>query len=215
MATKRELETDYERCEQIRRGAASAVAAHDYPQAVRQAESALPHLHAAVRFQRLHLKAAPIVPVLEVIFRYAPPLFLARSLDAVEAWYAGGTRGEKAALSDLPERLATARSRLARAVELWSAFAGADGTLSAPVDKVGADLLRVWTSAGLVAPHPTIPKRFTRITDVRRPAAGKCAGCGKERVAPLADLLDPSTCPACGRRCVFVLTRRVFGGPIS
>lgn len=214
MPTKAELQQQYERCEQIRRGLAAAEAARDFPVAVRQAETGLPHQHDAVTFQRRFLKtAATTTPLVDVILRCAPPFFLGRSLDAVEQWYAGGTPTERKALPDIPARVANARKVLAHAVELWGVFTESPvALLRPPAHPLTAEVVPFWVSAGLVAPRSDGSAAFVRVSDPRREAVAKCAGCGRERNAPLAELLEPTRCPACERRCEFVLVRRVLGG---
>lgn len=214
MATKAELQQGYERCEQIRRGLAAAEAARDFLLAVRQAESALPHQHAAVSFQRRFQKLTFLTtPAVDVILRYAPPFFLGRSLDAVEAWYSGGTPTERKALPDIPARIATARKALAHAVELWGVFAESpSAVLRPPATPLTDAVVPFWVAATVAVPRPEDPASYVRVSDPRREAMAKCSCCGRERRAPLADLLEPSRCPACERRCEFVLTRRVLGG---
>jgi hypothetical protein len=214
MATKAELQQAYETFERIRRGWTSAEATRDFPEVVRQTESALTYQHAAVTFQRRFQKLSTLTtPAVDVILRYAPPFFLGRSLDAVEAWYTGGTPTERKALPDIPARIATARKVLDHAVELWGVFAESpSAVLRPPANSLTAAVIPFWVAATVVAARPEDPATYVRVSDPRREAMAKCAGCGRERRAPLADLLEPSRCPACERRCEFVLVRRVLGG---
>lgn len=214
VATKAELQQAYETCERIRRGWTAAEAARDFPEVVRQAESALPQQHASFTFQRRFQKlTAPAAPAVDAILQYAPPFFLGRSLDTVEAWYTGGTPTERKALPDIPVRIATARKVLTHAVELWGVFAESPAAvLRPPANPLSAAVIPFWVAATVAAPRPEDPATYVRVSDPRREAMAKCSGCGRERRAPLADLLEPSRCPACERRCEFVFVRRVLGG---
>lgn len=212
MATKAELQTGYERCELIRLAAGEAEADRDYPTAVQRAESALPHLHAAVTYQRRFLKlVSPTIPPVDCILRYAPPLFLSRALDAVEAWYVGGTKTERTALPDVPERLATARRVMTHAAELWAGFsADPPAPLRPPVSHWTDKVVPIWSAAGLIAQVSVSGSPgYVRVTDVRRHAAGKCSGCGHIREATLSSFLEARSCPKCGRRRQFVIIRRI------
>lgn len=217
MATKTELQRDYDRYEQIRRGVAAAEAAKDYPAVVRQAESALPLLHAAVTFQRRFLKLPmPVAYAADAVLRFAPAFFLGKAIDAVEAWYTGGTPTERKALPDIPLRIATARKVLAHAVELWGVLAESPmAVLRPPASPLSAAVVPLWVSVGAVAQHATDRAAYFRVSDLRREAVAKCAGCGRDRRAPLADLLEPPRCPTCQQRCQFVLTHRQMPGVSS
>ena len=212
MATKAELQAAYERTEQIRHRVTAELHKLDFAAAVKHAETALPHQHAAVTFQRRFQNAiAPAAPVIDSILRYAPACFLSRSLDTVETWYLGGTKGERSALPDILRQVADARDVLAYAVELWSVVAASPTALLRPTpDRRNHALLSVWLPAAVVAVHPHEPSTYFRVTDPRRDAIAKCSSCGRERRAPIAELLEPSRCPSCGRRSDFVLIRRVI-----
>jgi hypothetical protein len=210
MATKAELEAAYERCEQIRRGVAAELHKLDFPAAVKLAETALAHQHAAVTFQRRFQNTiAPTTLIIDLILRYAPPCFLSQSLDTLEAWYLGGTKTERSALPDIPEQIAVARTVLARAVELWEVLAESPTAVLRPApDSRNKALLSVWLSGAVVAVHPHDATAYFRVTDSRRDAVAKCSACGRERRAPMADFHEPSRCPSCGRRSDCVLIRR-------
>lgn len=211
MATKAELQAAYERCEQIRRGASAAETAREFMQAVKQAETALPYQHPSVSFQRRFLKTpTPTTPAVDVVLRYAPAFFLGGSLDAVQAWYDGGTKTERTALPDMPKRIDAARKTLTHSVELWGVLAEhPSAVLRPPVTPLTKAVVPIWVSAGVIAIRPQEPSAYIRVSDPRRQAVAKCSGCGRERTAPLAELLEPATCPGCQKRCAFVLTRRV------
>jgi hypothetical protein len=213
MAKKAELEQAFERYRRSCEAAArheSARALHD---AVREAEASLPLVHPAVTYQRRFLKAdVPDAPTLDCLLRHAPPLFLAAALDAAERWYAGGTRAERAALPDVPRRLADARALMGRALELWSALAAAPGATVRPDarDPRDAQVVSAWLAAGAVVPvaRPAArpgPAEYARCGDPRRAARGKCSACGHLLAAPLARLLAPFPCPACRAATEFVL----------
>ncbi len=211
--TKADLQAAHERSEQIRRGVFALETTRDYLAAVKQAEKTLPDQHPSVTFQRRFLKIdQPTTPAIDVILRYAPAFFLGRSLDAVQGWYDGGTRTERNALPAIPERIASARRVLAHAVELWGVLARSPtATLRPSAIVLTNAVIPLWESAGVIAPRPDDPRRYARVSDTRRDAVAKCSGCGRERTAPLVELLEPAVCPACRKRCHFALTRRVFG----
>lgn len=211
MATKAELQTAFERCEQRRRDVSPLEAARSYAQVVQALLAVLPDQHAAVSYQRRYLKSpAPVTPALDLILRYAPPMFQGGALTAVQQWYDSGTKTERAALPDFPAKIETARAVLAHAVQLWGVLAEHPTAILRPTATAhDAAVLPIWISAGVIAQRPEDPATCSRVSDTRRPAVAKCAGCGRERTALLAELLEPATCPACLHRCVFVLTRRV------
>jgi hypothetical protein len=138
-------------------------------------------------------------------------LFLRKHLDAVGAWYAGGTRTEQKALPDLPARLEDARRALERALELWSALAA--GPAARLVvdnrDSAACAVTATWVAAGAVT-EARLPGRreHARAGDPRRPATGKCSGCGHLLAVPLARLLEPFPCPTCRRPSQFVAVGR-------
>lgn len=212
MATKAELQAAFDHCEQVRREVAAAERARDFPLAVQRAAAAWPHQHDAVAFQRRFLKPATVsTPAVDVVLRYAPPFFLGEVIDAVQAWYDGGTKTERTALPELPKRIEAARAILAHAVELWQVLAESpSAVLRPPATPLTKGVVPLWASAGVIALRPQEPGTYTRVSDPKRPAVAKCSGCGRERTAPLTDLLEPATCPACQRRCSFVITRRVL-----
>ncbi len=210
MATKAELQEAYERCEQIRHGVAPLLHNRDFSMAVNLAETALPQQHAAVTFQRrFQHVAAPVAPIIDTILRLAPACFLSRSVDTVETWFLGGTKTERSALPGIPAQIAVARNLLTYAVELWGVLSESPTAVLQPApDQRNKALLPVWLAAAVVAVHPQGPTSYFRITDPRRHAVAKCSACGRERRAPIADLLEPSRCPSCQRRSDFVLIRR-------
>lgn len=208
MATKAELEAAHARYRDTCAAAARAEADRDFHAAVRAAADGLPLVHSAVAFQRRFLKVEPDAPTLDVLFRYAPPLFLGAALSAAEHWYAGGTRTERGALPDVPERLAAARRRLTRAAELWAPLAASSGarlTLDGR-DTDADEVVAVWLSVGAVR---AAGGGYARTSDPRRPARGKCSACGGVLAAPLAKLLDPFPCPACRQPRPFVIVGRL------
>ncbi len=212
MATKAELQAAHDRCEKICSEAAAAEWGKDYPLAVQRATTALPDQHASVTFQRRFLKSPVITtPAVDVILRYAPPFFVSKAIEVVQEWFDAGSKAERTALSELPRRIDAARQLLAHAVELWGVLAESPtAVLRPPTTPLTKAVVPLWVSAGVVAPRSHEPPMYTRVSDPRRPAVAKCSGCGRERTAPLADLLEPATCDACRRRCNFVLTRRVL-----
>lgn len=80
MATKAELQAAYDCCAQIRHGVATKLHERDFAEAVKHAETAFPHQHAAATFQRrFQNDSAPATPIIELILRYAPACFLRQS----------------------------------------------------------------------------------------------------------------------------------------
>jgi hypothetical protein len=212
MATKSELEDIYNRYRESIGRVARAEADRDYRNAVQFAEASLPLVHPAVTYQRRFLKSDhPTAPTVDSLLRYAPPLFLRGSLDAVEKWYSSGTRTERNSLPDVMERVEIARFFLRRATELWSILvAGPMSTLgSEGLTLAESELVAVWVSAGFVRRKELASRvDFIRTSDPRRPMRGKCTRCGASQEATLPQLLDPFPCPACRRPCQFVITSR-------
>jgi hypothetical protein len=212
MAKKAELEADHGRYLASCGAVAQAEAARAFHDAVRQAQTSLSLVNPSATYQRRFLKIeTPVTPTLNCILRYAPPLFLSQALDAVEAWYATGTRTERNALPNLPRQLESARHLLGEAVKLWSALA------ASPDAKVGLDgrcptasaLVATWLALGTVTETRLAGySEYVRTSDPRRAARGKCAVCGQLLSVPLAKLLDPFPCPKCRQSRVFVIVGR-------
>lgn len=212
MATKAELADAYARYRLACVAATQAEAIRDFRAAVGAAEAALPLVYPAAAYRRRYLKVEPAAPTLACVLRYAPPLFLGPSLDAVERWFATGTRTERADLPDLPQQVAAARVRLASAASLWERLAAdpAARLWDAELHPEAVDTVRVWQAVGAVDTDGRTGRLgYARASDARRPAEGKCAGCGVTLAAPLARLLDPLPCPACDRTCQFIVVRRI------
>jgi hypothetical protein len=212
MAKKVELEGLYNCYCQWCESVARAEAARDFRAAVQQAEASLPLVHSAVTFQRRFLKLDNLItPIIDCVLRYAPPLFLRKALDAVEKWYADGTRTERNALPDMPDRFAAARQTLAVAADLWSSLSARPGAGVHIDNRLPAvtRIIPVWLSAGLIVETNQAGRReYARAGDSRRPVRGKCSECGGIRAAPLAQLLDPARCPTCGQMRQYVIISR-------
>lgn len=210
MAKKADLETSFRAAQAQCAEAAHAEAAGDYPRALERAESALPRLREYIAFLRRYQKVeAPHLPAVDLLLRYAPPLFARRALDAVGDWLVQGTRTERAAYPDLPDRLEVARHRLRLAVRLWPGWpASAPGPAADTAE--ARQLLEFWTRLGAIARRPgTSPPGYEPVTHPERPARGKCPRCGRADEAAWADLLFPRTCPHCRARSEFVLVARI------
>lgn len=211
MATKADLQAAHEQCERIRRGAFAAEHAREYLTAIKQSQTALQYLHPSVSFQRRYLKVdTPTAPAADTILRLAPAFFQGQAVDAVLAWYEGGTKTERASLPDMPRRVDAARQVLAHAVELWGVLAEhPSAVLRPPTSPLTTSVVPIWVAAGAIALRLKESSTYIRASDPRREAVAKCAGCGRESRAPLAELLEPTRCPACERRCAFVIIRRL------
>jgi len=211
VAKKVDLEASFRACSARCAEAARAEAASDYPRVLDQAESTLPLLRQYIAYLRRYQKVeAPHLPSVDLILTYAPPIFGRRSLDLVDAWFAEGSRTERAAYPDLPDRLATARGRLALAVRLWPMWPATVGTpISAPDAAEAALLFDVWTRCGAIARRPGVsPPAYAPVTHPRRRARGKCPHCGRADEAAWADLLDTRRCPHCRAEGPFVIVAR-------
>jgi hypothetical protein len=209
VARKADLEASFRACSARCAEAARAEADGDYPRVLEAVAVALSVLHDYVAFLRRYQKVeAPGLPPIDLIVRYAPPMFAGRSLDAVDAWLAGANRAERAAYPDLSDRLAAARRRLALAVVVWPAWPAAAPNRHA--DAAGAaDLLEFWTRYGAVARRPgAAPPVYEPVTHPHRRARGKCPTCGRAGEAEWAALVGPRTCPHCRATGEFVIVAR-------
>ncbi len=210
MAKKAELEHVYNQYRHSCAVAIGAVSAGDFQTGIREAESSLSHVYPTITYQKRFLKTEPDAPTLDVLLRYAPPLFLGQAIDAVERWYLSGTRTERGNLPDVSERIASARSRATLARELWSVLDAAPDAHLAVSNRNPAELeiVRTWLRLGAVAPSARYgPQQYERVSDPRRSACGRCSGCGYTITATLSRLLDPFPCPGCRREHPFVLLR--------
>jgi hypothetical protein len=210
MAKKVELEDDYKKYQQMCEQIAQSEAERDFGKAIQQAEATLPVAHSAVTFQRRFLKAEiPAIPSIDCILRYAPAMFLQKPIDAVEVWYSEGSRTERNAIPEIPDRVAAARKALATATSLWSALS-AEQTSKVGFDSrslVPLGIVPVWLSLGLITETKHLDRlEYQKVSDPRRRAQGKCSECGRAATGALSKLLDPQTCPACRRTNQFVIT---------
>ena len=210
MATKSELHAAYENCEIVYRDAIAKADKLDFSAAVRCAEAAFPHQHAAVTYQRRFRSDTPLTtPALDLIFHYAPACFLVNSLDGVEKWYLGGTRAERSALPDFPAQLASARDVLTHALDIWGALAESPTAVIQPrYDPRTKALLQIWQLAGAVTAQIAENTAYLRVSDPRREVVGKCSTCGVELRARIAELLETTKCAACEKSHGFAIIRR-------
>lgn len=210
MAKKADLEESFRACSARCAEAARAEADGDYPRAVERAAAALPALRAWVVFLRRYQKVeAPDLPPVELILKYAPPLFAGAALQAVEAWAAEAGRPERALYPDLPARLGEARRRLALAVRVWPAWPAAAPSTSPAADPAEVtELLDFWVLYGAVVRRGGLGPGYEPVTHPRRPARGKCGRCGRDDRAAWAELLEDRACPQCGARSHFVIVPR-------
>ncbi|HKB02729.1 MAG TPA: hypothetical protein VKD90_10945, partial [Gemmataceae bacterium] len=191
MAKKVDLEATYRdyaaRCAE----AAQAETDHNYTRMLARAEPTVPLLGEAITYLRRYQKVeAPRLLSVELILRYAPPLFARRALDAVDEWYAQASRTDRKAYSDLPEKVLTTRRLLALAARLWPSWrAGPVAAAGADLAKV-AQLLDFWTTYGAVVRRgSTTAPAYELVTHPKRQARGKCARCGHQKEAKWAELL--------------------------
>ena len=199
MAKKVDLEATYRdyaaRCAE----AAQAETDRDYQKMLARAETTVPLFG-----------EAPRLPSVELILRYAPPLFAWRALDAVDEWYAQASRTDRKAYSDLPDRMQATRGLLALATRLWPSWR------PGPVAAAGSDLAKVaqlldfWTTYGAVVRRgSTTAPVYALVTHPQRPARGKCARCGHEKEAKWAEFLDATACPHCRATSSFAIVARI------
>jgi hypothetical protein len=210
VAKKADLEASFRACSARCAEATRAEADGDYARVLERAESTLPLLRESIAYLRRYQKVtAPYLPSVDLILRYAPPLFAGQSLDAVAGWFSGASWPERAAYPDLPGRLDAARRRLALAVRVWPAWPAAAAPQAA--DPAGAsELQEFWMRYGAVARRPgAAPPAYEPVTHPRRWARGKCSRCGRSDEAEWADLLAPRTCPHCRAETEFVIVARI------
>lgn len=211
MAKKVDLEATYRdyaaRCAEASR----AETDRNYTRMLARAESTVPLLGEAIAYLRRYQKVeAPRLPSVELILRYAPPLFARRALDAVDEWYAQASRPDRKAYSDLPDRVQATRGLLALATRLWPSWR------AGPVTAGGGDLAKIaqlldfWTTSGAVVRRGSMTApEYQLVTHPRRQARGKCARCGHQKEAVWAELLDATACPHCGATSPFVIVARI------
>lgn len=212
MAKKAELEQKHETYELIFKEISNALQLREYFIAVKKAELALQFQHASINFQRRFQKNFSVsATAVDIILRYAPVFFLSDSIDAVEKWYRSGNKFERDAFPDFLETLLSARKLLSHAVMLWEILSESPvAVLQPPNDAQNKFIIPIWISASVVAINPKEPTSYIRVTDLRRDAVAKCYSCGRERRAPIADLLETTRCPACERRSTFAILRRII-----
>jgi hypothetical protein len=211
VAKKVDLEATYRdyaaRCAE----AAQAEGDRDYQKMLGRAESTVPLLSEAITYLRRYQKVeAPRLPSVELILRYAPPLFAWRALDAVDEWYAQASRTDRKAYSGLPDRVQATRRLLALATRLWPSWR------AGPIAAAGGDLAQVaqlldfWTTYGAVVRRgSTTAPTYELVTHPQRRAQGKCAHCGQQKDAKWSELLDATDCPHCRTKSPFVIVARI------
>lgn len=212
MAKKAELEASFRATQARCAEAARAEADGDFSRVLERAEAAIPLLRESIAFlRRYHKVRFPNLPAVDLILRYAPPLFARRSLDAIDRWFAGASRAERAAYPDLADRLAAARRLLDLAVRVWPCVsAAARQPTSAPNTAEATRFLDLWVRMGAVARrHGSQPPAYEPVTHQRRQARGKCPRCARSTEAAWAELLFPFACPHCRATGQFVLVARI------
>jgi hypothetical protein len=210
MAKKAELEASFRKCSALCTEAVQAEADNDFTRLLDRAGATLPLLRESIAFLRRYQKIeAPNLPSVDLILRYAPPMFATRSLDSVDEWFAASSRSERKTYPDLPDRLADARRLLTLAVRVWPPWpAVAQSEVKAEGAEV-AQLFNFWSRYGAVVKQPgRTPTTFAPVTHPRCRARGKCPTCGRSDEAAWADLLVRRTCPHCNCAGQFVIVAR-------
>lgn len=211
MARKVDLEAAYSRSIVDWQTVNRAVTEHDYPDAVWSAVKGLPHLWDAVGYQRRYLQVEqPPLSTVEVICRYAPPLFARRELDAVEEWWNSGKRSDKKVYAAVATELASAQRAMTLAARLWDAADGKTSLSRDTDDKVAKHIIGTWTAMGVVSLQRSNGATVSRhVTQIDGRVQGKCASCGTSRQFVLLEVMGSSTCERCGRMSEKAIERRL------
>jgi hypothetical protein len=210
VAKKADQEAAHSRYTSLLDEAKTAERNKDFHIVVTRAEAALPSQRDSLAFQRRYLKIErPPLPAVDLLTRYAPPLFAYRVLDALEAWIAECKKAERDAYPHLRGQLETARQVMATASRVWSAWQ-ADLDTPAGEDKATVTALaKVWSSAGAIIRRPdTTKKTYAVVTRVHQEVWGKCPSCGRPHRATYLAMLEPLACPGCAKRGTFTITKR-------
>ncbi|QEL18855.1 hypothetical protein [Limnoglobus roseus] len=213
MATKAELESERQRCHAIALRAIAAERAFEYGHAIGIALESLPHLDAAMQFEKRYLKIEnPPVPSVEVIFRCAPPLFRYDALDVVDQFLDRQKKVEKNAAVDLRSELAATRSRMVLANRMWAEIENGQYDAEADRRHPAADeneIRNAWDRLGLLeAAHAGGRSVWLFRTRLDEDVQARCFNCGRRVQGRKLRFLEVGKCPRCETVAHFAILDR-------
>jgi hypothetical protein len=185
-----------------------------YRQLIDAAMSAWPYVDGMVLHERKYRdNEVGNIAAIDLVLRYAPLLLDARPLNELEQLLDGYKRVLKDAFAALSERLSRARDQIRENHRLWSHLERTPGAEQDALRQTlgGAQeywrsVAEAWERMGLLSREPAGRSyRLTLSTRMGEIVAGKCSACGHVDRAPKAMLLEPTACPKCRARVVFVL----------
>lgn len=182
----------------------------EYGLAIDTALAGMPHVDAALQFEKRYLKleASP-VPLLQLVFRCAPPLFRSDALDRVETFLGEQKRVEKNAAIDVRAELAAARARMVLAALMWDEIEAGRYDAAAVRRLPAADeneIRNAWDRLGvLVASHADGRSVWRLRTRLDEPVQARCFNCGRRSKARKLIFLDAGTCPRCQATAHFAI----------
>lgn len=153
------------------------------------------------------------VELIDVILRYAPLVFDARSLAALDETLRTQKRIDRHASDDLAARLETARADLRRNHTLWNHLERhPDSRQDELRRRLGGDqddwrwTCETWEKLGLLRRSPAgASYTLALVTRTGAVVSAKCPGCGGVELAPKAMFYDRIDCPTCRETQAFVL----------
>jgi rubrerythrin len=204
--TKAELQVAYADYLSMCDRASAAVVALDFAGAVSHADQSLSLLQRSLQFQRKFQKDSPIlVPSIDLLVRFAAPLFAFAPIDRLTTWFGNLSRAEKQHCSFLQEKLELAQRQLQLASKIWANLLEAD---SKPVPFSNQNpIAQVWVQMGVVEQSSD---RFRLTANYQKQVYGKCSTCGLLVRGMFTAFLEPRTCPACQQKRLFVIGKRVI-----
>jgi len=212
MAKKVDLEAAFRFCSARSSDALQAEIAGDFSAVLNIAESCLPRLRESIAYlRRFQSIDAPKLIAVELILRYAPPMFAPNYLNAVEEWCAKLNRSERNCYPNLPAEIESARHRMALAARIWPHWPSSSSNQLAESRSIDAlQIIDVWRRFGAIEREGTNQSGSYRLVSHPKSATrGKCNLCGSEDRAPLFDLLKYRKCPRCQQTGMFTIVGRV------
>jgi hypothetical protein len=188
-----------------------------YREAVELAVSSFGSVDGMMQYERKYGGTESVyVEAIDIVLRYAPPLFHFQSLDSLDSLLKNQRRIERNASGDVPERLREARALMWDAHRLWCHLERHSdcrqdelfGVLGGHRDR-WRSIAEAWDSIGLIRRAPDggsfSLSLYTRMDEV---VPGKCPSCGVVGKAPKTKLLEEHHRPKCHASVYFVLLAR-------
>jgi hypothetical protein len=215
--TKVELESDFNRHEDLMNRARQARREGDYRKAVEMAESAWPFIDGMMQYARRFNETSEhsTIDSIDLVLRLAPLLFDFETLNKLAELLKTYRRIDKNTTADLAAELARARSLMMDAHRLWDYLERHGDIRQDDLRRsFGGDqecwrgITELWERMGVVVRAAEGGSYRVRLaTRMNDDVRAKCSCCGVAGKASKSRLLEEITCPKCQHRGLFVILR--------